>query len=428
MNWISFIKENKSLITFGLMLTFFSSFGQTFLISMYVPALTSEFGFSNGAFGSLYGLATLASAFSLTYAGKLIDRTSLKNYTLFAVISLGLSLMITAFSVHPIMLFIGLWGVRFSGQGLMTHISATSMSRYFDRTRGKALSITALGHPIGEAFLPFVITVLIYSIGWQESLMTCAAVLLLVFVPFIKRGMSFQEPKQEDKRAAKDEQQWSQRQVLKSKSFYMLVPGIFLLPMITTGLFFYQIALSEYKGWSAGWLAACFIGYAIGSSSFMILSGPLVDRFTARRLFPYYLIPVGIGLALMLFFSHPWIAIPYMVLMGASVGLGSTIKSAAQAEMFGVSSIGAVRSLFTTITVISTAVGPALFGFMLDHGLTFYEVFSFCLLLTVAVIIQNFRVLPAFRRKRIYLKFRVNQIIALKNDRRDLFGADVQEN
>ena len=204
----------------------------------------------------------------------------------------------------------------------------------------------------------------------------------------------------------------------------MLVPGISLLPMITTGLFFYQIALAEYKGWSPEWLAACFIGYAIGSSSSMLLSGPLVDRFTARRLFPYFLIPVSIGLALMLFFNHAWIAIAYMVLMGSSVGVGSTIKSAVQAEMFGVSSIGAVRSLFTTITVISSAVGPALFGFMLDHGLSFYEVFGVSFLLTVAVTLQNFRVLPAFRRKRIYSKFRINQIIAFKNDRRDISPTD----
>lgn len=407
------------------MLTFFSSFGQTFLISLYVPALTSEFGFSNGAFGVLYGVATLVSAFSLTYAGKLIDRTSLKSYTLFAVILLAISLSITAFSIHPVMLFIGLWGIRFSGQGLMTHISATSMSRYFTSTRGKALSITTLGHPIGEAFLPFIITLLIYGMGWQGSLVICAAILLIVFVPFIMRGMSFEKSKEADDTFPEPGPQWSQREVIKSKSFYMLVPGIFLLPMITTGLFFYQIALAEYKGWSTEWLAACFIGYAIGSSSSMLLSGPLVDRFTARRLFPYYLIPVSIGLALMVLFSHPWIAIAYMVLMGASVGLGSTIKSAAQAEMFGIASIGAVRSLFTTITVISTAVGPALFGFMLDHGLTFYDVLGIALLLTIAVILQNFRVLPAFRRKRIYSKFRISQLIAFKNDRRNIFRTDV---
>lgn len=411
MNWISFIKNNKQPLGFGLSLTLFSGFGQTFLIALFVPFLSEKFQLSNGAFGSVYGMATLCSAFTLTFAGKLIDKYPLRHYTAFTILLLATSLTLMSYASHVAMLFVSLWGMRLAGQGLMTHIAITTMSRHFQSTRGKALSITTLGHPMGEALFPVLISVVIYSWGWQEALLISALSLLLIVLPFVSRNKFFQSYKIHAAAADTSEVTWTQRQVLKSKVFYMVAPNSFILSMIATALLFYQVQLSQFKGWSPQWFATCFIAYAIANSASMLLSGTLVDRFSARRIFPYYLLPFALGLVLVILFSHAWIVPVFLVLTAISVGLGSTIKSAIQAEMFGTASLGAVRSLFSMAIVLSTAAGPALFGLMLDMGFTFQHVLTASLVVVIGVMIQSFRVLPPFRRKRIYARFRINPVI-----------------
>lgn len=57
--------------------------------------------------------------------------------------------------------------------------------------------------------------------------------------------------------------------------------------------------------------------------------------------------------------------------IGASNGFGGTVKNVVLAEVYGTKTIGSVRSLFTTIMVFSTALGPFLFGVLLDAHFTF---------------------------------------------------------
>ena len=55
------------------MLTYFSSFGQTYFISASVAEWQAAFSLSHGEFGRLYMFATLASALCLPFIGRLVD-------------------------------------------------------------------------------------------------------------------------------------------------------------------------------------------------------------------------------------------------------------------------------------------------------------------------------------------------------------------
>lgn len=416
MKYLHFIKENRSLLTFGLMLTFFSSFGQTFLIALYVPSFMQKFGFSNGEFGTLYGIVTLASAFALTFVGKLIDRYSIKAYTIASVIFMGLALLAIAVSSNIVTFIFGLWALRLAGQGLMPHIAVTSMARYFPaKFRGTAIGTSTLGHPLGEALFPIIIALIIINVGYQEALMVSAAALILVLVPFVKRGLELRPFKEViESESSERVVNWTQWQVLKSKKFLVTAPAIFILPMLTTAFFFYQVPLSDAEGWSAKWIASCFIGYAIANSLSMLASGPLIDKHTARTLFPYHLIPLGMGLATILIFDGAWTAIVYMIFVGISSGFGSTIRSALQAELFGTVTLGAVRSIYSTLIVISTAVGPAMFGLLLDGGYSFNVLLGVSIAILLITMAQSFLVLPAISIKRLLIRFRYTPIMNIK--------------
>jgi hypothetical protein len=76
-------------IGFGLLLTFFSSFGQTFFIALFSDGIRTDLGLSHGGFGMLYSLATLASAGCLMWLGRKLDELDLRLYA--ALVCAGLA-------------------------------------------------------------------------------------------------------------------------------------------------------------------------------------------------------------------------------------------------------------------------------------------------------------------------------------------------
>ncbi len=76
----------------------------------------------------------------------------------------------------------------------------------------------------------------------------------------------------------------------------------------------------------------------------------------------------------MIFFSHPIAAAFYWFFIGISAGVNSTISNALYAEIYGTKSLGTVRSLYSFIMIIGTALGPVAYSLMLDSGLKFSDI------------------------------------------------------
>ena len=62
--------------------------------------------------------------------------------------------------------------MRFSGQGLMSHTSTTTISRYFNERRGKALSAIWFGLSSAEFILPIIIIFFFINYIMENSLAT----------------------------------------------------------------------------------------------------------------------------------------------------------------------------------------------------------------------------------------------------------------
>jgi MFS family permease len=385
MDYIKFFLGNKRLISFGFILTFFSSFGQTFLLSLYVPKIINDFQLTNSYFGGLYAIATVASSFILAYVGKLIDNSDLRKYTLYSAFLLMLASLIMAFSSNIIMIFIGLLGLRFAGQGLLSHISNTSISKFFDKTRGKALSITSLGYSTGEGFFPILMSFIIGYVGWRNSLIINSTIIAFVLIPFIWFALSKKYEQNIDPKLDKENSIVSRSLLFKDRNFYLIALNSIVLPFLVTGLFFYQSTLADFKNWTIEWISFSFLGFAAGRTLSSLISGKLIDKYSAKKLLPLYLIPFLVGLIVLLFFNHSYVALVYLTLTGVSVGLGSTIKTAVIAEIYGVKSLGGIRSVFATIVILGTALSPLLFGYLIDNGYNFSHIISGGILLVLLV-------------------------------------------
>ncbi|MBK18540.1 MAG: MFS transporter [Rhodospirillaceae bacterium] len=395
-SYFSFIGQNAGFLSFGFLLAFLSSFGQTYFVALFGADIRNEYGLSHGHLGLIFSLATLASATCLLWAGRIIDRVDLRLYSFFVVLALAAACAIMASGRGIIVLFVAFFGLRFCGQGLMGHTSQTAMARYYDKGRGKALSIASLGHAFGQAFLPSLVIVMIAYSGWRGAWAWYAIILLAVMVPavlFLLRGhqerhdrlmkrLDSQEAENsgEADGGAESTRQWQLNEVLRHPTFYFVMCSVIAPGMLMTGLLFHQIHMIETKSWDLTWFAACFSAFALFSVIFGIASGPIIDRYSARRLITWYLIPMGVGIMALVLSDHPLAVLVWFVLSGATSGLHRSVTSAFWAEAYGVRNLGAIRGFVSGISVFGTAISPVLFGQMIDVGISVELIAGLCVI------------------------------------------------
>ena len=401
-SYFNFIGQNARFLFYGFLLALLSSFGQTYFIALFGAEIRNDYQLSHGELGLIFSVATLASATCLIWAGRKMDDVDLRLYSLLVVMGLALACALLSEGRGVVFLFVAFFGLRLCGQGLMGHTSQTAMARYFDDHRGKALSIANLGHAAGQAFLPSLVVVMIAYSGWRSAWAWYAVTLLFLMVPavlFLLRGHKArhgalmarleQRATQESvdgRKVLGSHEQWALREVLYHPTFYMVMANVIAPGMLMTGLMFHQIHMIESKGWEVSWFAACFAGFAAMSVVAGIISGPLIDRYSARRLIPWYLAPMGCGIAALIVSAHPLIVLAWFLLSGVTAGLHRSVVSAFWAEAYGVRHLGAIRSLVSGVSVFGTAVSPVLFGQMIDIGITIEIIAILCIIWIVAAI------------------------------------------
>jgi MFS family permease len=359
------------LIVSGFLLALFSSFGQTFFIALFSGEIRAEFGLTHGAFGSIYSLATLVSGLLMLWIGAALDRVSLRSYAGGATAALAGACVLLAMIENKYLLLLALFVLRLAGQGMMSHASLTGMARAFTRHRGKAIAAATLGHPAGEAVLPIIAVTAAAALGWRD-LWTIAAVILTV--AFVALALLLDGPSGPGGRSVPAGESpagsRTRAEMLRDVRFYLIVPALIGPSFIVTGLFFHQVHLTEVKGWELSWFATCFAAYAASSTAGLMITGVLIDRLGAVRLMPIYLLPLCLGCAILALGSHDLVALAFMSLAGMTSGAAVTVVTAMWAEVYGLGHLGAIRALGASLSVVSSALGPAAMGWLIDDGIS----------------------------------------------------------
>lgn len=401
MTYLAFVLQERKLLSFGVSFTFFSNFGQTFLISLFVPLFLTTFSLTNTQFGAIYSIATLVSASLLPWLGQWIDRMPLRLYSLAVAGGLFAASLIMMISWSVAALFVGILFLRVAGQGLSGHTAETAMARFYNGERGKALGISSLGYPFGEAVLPAAVAAMLTVMHWRTVWGLIAAMTLMILVPLIwlligrnSRGRS--NPSQESG-GPPEKTGESYAIIFGDRRVRFLIPAVLMPPFWATGLFLYQVSIGESFGWTATLIATAFVAFALFRIAGALLAGPIIDRISARALFPFFLIPMMTGILIPIFHTAHWVAFFYMAMIGVTLGIGNTVKSALWAELFGTSMIGTVRSLFSSIMVFSTALSPFLIGWLIDRQVPFdYVLMAGVISMAVSTLLA-FRIHPRFQ-------------------------------
>ena len=324
------------------------------------------------------------------------------NYSILVIILLSFACyFFSTIKIIPI-LFFGIFLLRLSGQGLMSHTATTTVSRYFEKTRGKALSITWLGLSAAEFILPVLMVFLLTLTSWRNIwiFISICVLIILPIISFIlvkKVKLNSRENSRSYKQKINTKiKQWKRTEVIKDYRFYIISLNMLSMPSIVTGVFVYQSFIISQKNWGPFVLAQSFMVYAILSVLTLSLSGFLIDKFTSRKLLIYMNIPLFISTIILFTFDNPISSFIFLGLIGITNGFANVLGSSTWAEIYGVKHIGAIKALTTGMMVFATAAGTAIFGILIDSGYTINSIAEFSALYIAIVVVLLF-----FVRKKI---------------------------
>ena len=366
-------------IVFGFIFTFFSSFGQSFFLGLFNSSIRETLSITHGQFGSIYASATLLSSFLLIWVGKKIDDINIFKFAFYVTLLLSFSCFFFSKISSVFFLFIAVFLMRFSGQGLMSHTATTTIARYFTISRGKALSAGWFGLSTAEFILPVLIVYLLTITAWQ-NIWISISILTLIFLPlasfFLIQKLDFDTREQVESgdNEIKEIKQWKRIEVIKDYRFYIICLNMLAMPWIATGVFVYQSFITEAKEWGSFVIAQSFMVYSILSVVTLLGSGFLIDKFTSRKLLIFMNIPLLFSTLVLFFFDNPITSFIFLGLIGISNGLANVLGSSTWAEIYGVKFIGSIKALTTALMVFSTAFGTALFGFLIDRGFSIEQI------------------------------------------------------
>lgn len=386
-----FMYQHGSHLAFATILMAMSSFGQTYFVSLYGQDLRQAFGLSDGGLGGLYAAGTVMSAVTLTWAGRMIDYTTTRRFTLAVTLLLITACLLVSGAQAAWMLCAGFYLLRLGGQGLMVHTALTATARQFPLDAGKALGAIALGLSLAQALFPLAAVQINYLTGWRIAWLINAVVLIAgvaLAVSCLPRAA--EKPLRTfRKRGAEKVREAS---VWKNRNLLLALPAVLASPFITTGFFFHQARLAEEKGWALSWVAGWFIAYAITQAVSLLSFGPLIDRMTPRRLLPWFLLPQGAGMLALWLSSSQWVTPFYLIMTGVSSAIASTLATALWVQLFGSAQLAKVRSAVEAGTVLASGASPVIMGVLIDHHVTLRIQALICLVFILAASLVATRV------------------------------------
>lgn len=380
---LSFFKSQWKFLLFGFLLAFFSSPGQTFFISLFSGQIRSELNLSHGDFGTLYAIGTLASAATLIPLGRLVDTIKLRVIAVAIICGLAIAAFHFSYIHSAITLAFGVYLLRLTGQGMMSHLYSTAITRRYVAERGRAFSIAVFGHPVSEFAMPVIIIALLAMMDWRQVWQVTAVAVLVIMIPatfFLTGRIKGQDGGGVESLDAgsvgRGGVHWTRKEMLTHPRFWLL-SGLIIAPSFTTtGLFFHQIYFTEVKGILLSDWVKGFGFYATLSIFGSFLGGYLVDRFTSVRIAPLAVGAISLA-GIMLYFIEPGgMVYGYFIVLGLVQGLAHTAATPIWAELYGTKHLGGIKAIAQSMMVFASALSPVTLGIMIDYNMSLFSLIS----------------------------------------------------
>ena len=364
---------------------------------IFLPYIIDSFSISAATGSSLFSLRCLVLAFSIAFAGRLIDKHNPRYVTFFGGLIAALGLFLSAYATELWQLYITYSIMIGLGDGFLYIVPVTVISRWFANKRALAIGIATTGVPLSGLFVNPLAAWLIESFGYENAFIYLSflftAILCSAFVfranPEELNLLAYgEENKTKEDREEQTKAEWSAREAFSTRSFWLLYfiffSGFNAFLIIIINLYNYCVYTGISPLVAAGAPAAIGLGSIIGRTFF---SG-LVTKFleSTRILFVCYFFQ-ACSILLLIFLKDIWTLYIFGFLFGFFYSGWVPMFPTILGSFFGLKSLGTIFGLFGTGFSAAALTGPLVAGSLFDstgsYFLPFVLAAFFCFLTAV---------------------------------------------
>ncbi|MBF0196196.1 MAG: MFS transporter [Planctomycetes bacterium] len=388
--------------------------GQTMGVSAFNEDLLSVLPISRSWLSHAYLGGTLASGLLLPYAGKIYDRLGDRLMGILASFCLGVTLLVFS-QVDDLATLLGgemigtfflllllFFMLRFSGQGILTMVSRTMISKWFQRRRGLVNGCSGLFVSFAFGLAPQFLFYCVSQYGWRNSwvgLGLFASMIMSFLCWLLYRSTPESCDLRMDGAPARtqlgdDEDSvdegiesfdWSQAK--KASAFWGVCLALFSQALVITALTFHLEALAMGQGLSGQEAFAIFFPISIIATLVGFLGGWYCDHWPVHWLVMLMMTCLGIGCFQTSNLASPMGYWSLVFCLGISGGLFCPLSSVALPNYFGRKYIGAISGHCMSLVVIGSSLGPSFLALTLKGSGDFSLGFKILSILPLSVFV-----------------------------------------
>jgi MFS family permease len=369
-----------------------------FSFGVFFKSLVHEFHASRGAVSFAFTLHNVIGALCLPIIGRLVDRFGPRRVILPATTIFGLILISGIWlgsSIWQFYLFYAALGFALSGCNPVPY--GVAISHWFNRYRGLALGLMALGVGGGSILVPPVAQHLIAMFGWRMAYGLLGAAVLLLPLPTVaallqndpaQRGLhpDGADAAQSAPERPQDKQGLSWREIWHQPTYWLMLCVFCLSGASLHAGVLHMPALLTDRGLSAerGAVASSVIGLSLLFGR--IGSGYLLDHIFAPRVAMLFYGASALGIGMLWAGDTGNIAMMAAFLVGLGMGAEVEVIGYMLSRYFGLFAFGSAFGHVFGAFMLSGAAGALLMGAGFDrtHSYT-APLAGFCIAMVIAL-------------------------------------------
>ena len=191
---LSRLDYSSVVLATGFAVLFFNS-GTRYAFGLMLKPMTDDLGWSRSELSLALAAFMLVSALAMPFAGRLVDRYSIRSVLAIGGLIGALGIGLTGQVQYHWHLFV-VYGLVYAVGHAATSIPTVSVmiSRWFVRRRGFANSVAVSGNAIGQLVIITVLASLLGSLGWRTSYAVLGAANLIIVVPLALAAVRSRPP------------------------------------------------------------------------------------------------------------------------------------------------------------------------------------------------------------------------------------------
>ena len=361
------------------------------VFSFFIAPMSEEMGWSLGALSLAITFRMAVSGATAPLIGLIIDKFGPRWLGLLAGLVAGGSL-IGLFYAEQIWLIYLLFaisgGVGLGGGPGGNLLTLVPVAKWFVLKRGRAMSIATTGMAVGTVLAIPATQWIIQNMGWREAWAILGVMVTIIIIPLsllFMRGapsdLGLQPDGLNGTRPAPSpggqapgsvvESDWTAREALRQPVLWLILFALAVGGFALAGTLLHRVAYWEETGMSPALVA---FGTAMDPFTFMfsvVVFGVIGEKVRTRNLALFGGLVFTLSMIPMILSNgQTYTIFAHNMIWASGGGAYITANNLIWPNYFGRRSLGTIRGIVFPVQVAATGLGPPVYGFFLDAGVT----------------------------------------------------------